>query len=92
MVDSLSCGKVVAGDRRRCEVRLRGLPKKNGSIGEVPGGGGFAFLRESHAGYKAPLALCQEPAFESTTSKKKQIPNGICFFLVGGGGFEPPKS
>ncbi len=92
MVDSLSCGKVVAGDRRRCEVRLRGLPKKNGSIGEVPGGGGFAFLRESHAGYKAPLALCQEPAFESTTSKKKQIPFGICFFLVGGGGFEPPKS
>lgn len=42
------------------------------------GGGGFAFLRESHAGYKAPPALCQEPAFESTTTKK-QIPFGICF-------------
>ena len=42
----LPYGKVVTGDRWRCEVRLRGLPKKNGSIGEVSGGGGFAFLRE----------------------------------------------
>ena len=92
MVDSLPCGKVVAGDGRRRDARSRGLPRKNGSMGEVLGGGGIAFLRESHAGYKAPPALCQEPAFESTTSKKKQIPNGICFFLVGGGGFEPPKS
>lgn len=47
MVGLLPCGKVVTGDRRRCEVKLRGLPKKNGSIGEVPGGGVFASLWES---------------------------------------------
>lgn len=41
----LPYGKVVTGDRR-CEVRFRVLPRKNGSIGEVPVGGGFAFLRE----------------------------------------------
>ena len=83
MVCLLPYGKVVTGARRRCEVKLRGLPKKNGSIGEVLGGDGFAFLRESHAGYKAPPALCQDPAFESTTSKKKQIPKWY-LFLFGG--------
>ena len=76
-------GKGVTGDRWRCGVRIRVLQKGNGGIGEVLGGGGFAFLRESHAGYKAPPALCQEPAFESTTSKKKQIPKWY-LFLFGG--------
>ena len=30
------------------------------------GGGGFAFLRKSHAGCNMHPACCQEPAFEST--------------------------
>ena len=47
MVGLLSCRKVVAGDGRRRDARSRGLPRKNGSMGEVPGGSGFAFLRES---------------------------------------------
>lgn len=46
MVYLFPYGKVVAGDRWRCGVSLRGLPKKNGGMGEVPVGGGFAFLRE----------------------------------------------
>ena len=46
MVGLLSYGKVVTGDRRRCEVRFRVLQKGDGSIGKVLGGGGFAFLRE----------------------------------------------
>ena len=46
MVCLLLYGKVVAGDRWRCGVSLRGLPKKNGGMGEVPVGGGFVFLRE----------------------------------------------
>ena len=47
MMDSLPCGKVVAGDGRRRDARSRGLPRKNGSMGEVLGGGGFASLWES---------------------------------------------
>ena len=46
MVGLLSYGKVVTGDRWRCEVRFRVLQKGDGSIGKVLGGGGFAFLRE----------------------------------------------
>ena len=38
--------RVVAGDRRRCEVRLRGLPKENGGIGAVPVGGWIRFPAE----------------------------------------------
>ena len=60
-------GKVVTGDRWRCGVRIRVLQKGNGGIGEVLGGGGFAFLRES----------------ESTTSKKKQIPKWYLFLFGG---------
>ena len=33
MVGLLPCGKVVTGDRWRCGVSLRGLPKKNGGMG-----------------------------------------------------------
>ena len=54
VVDSLSCGKAVADDRR-CEVRFRVLQKGDGSIGKVLGGGGFAFLREGRG-----LVLCQD--------------------------------
>ena len=32
----------------------------------LDGGGGFAFLRKSHAGCNMHPACCQEPAFEST--------------------------
>ena len=46
MVGLLPYGKVVTGDRWRCEVRFRVLQKGDGSIGKVLGGGGFAFLRE----------------------------------------------
>lgn len=34
------------GDGSVGEVWFRGLPKENGNMGEVPVGGGFAFLRE----------------------------------------------
>ena len=48
-----------------------GWKRAVGNVQCKVGGGGFAFLRESHAGYKAPPALCQEPAFESTTTKNR---------------------
>ena len=62
------------------------------------GGGGFAFLRKSHAGCNMHPACCQEPAFESIApilnfeSKTKTEHLSILCLLVGGGGFEPPKS
>ena len=57
------------------------------------GVGGFAFLRKSHAGCGVPPALRQEPAFESTRAiRKTATPDGVTVFLVGAGGFEPPKS
>ena len=62
------------------------------------GGGGFAFLRKSHAGCNMHPACCQEPAFESTApilnleGKTKTEYLSILCLLVGGGGFEPPKS
>ena len=57
------------------------------------GAGGFAFLRKSHAGCGVPPALRQGPAFESTRAiRKTATPDGVTVFLVGAGGFEPPKS
>ena len=71
-------------------------PVKPGS--PLVGGGGFAFLRKSHAGCNMHPACCQEPAFESIApilnleSKRKTEHLSILCLLVGGGGFEPPKS
>jgi hypothetical protein len=59
-----------------------------GLVGE----GGFAFLRKSHGGCKAPPGPCQEPPFESTFQmpkrRKASHPLGCLAFLVGEGGFE----
>ena len=67
-------------------------------LSSLVGGGGFAFLRKSHAGCNMHPACCQEPAFESIApilnfeSKTKTEHLSILCLLVGGGGFEPPKS
>ena len=56
------------------------------------GEGGFAFLRKSHGGGKAPPGPCQEPPFESTfripKRRKASHPLRCLAFLVGEGGFE----